>query len=201
MNQPPEWVKIAADGRLAMVQERTELGVLVQPPFGGRPLQLPVEDVVPFDPTEYPRQLSAAERTRIKASGGTPRDEVEKVCNQCLTVKPIADFAPNQARSDGSKIHRPTCIECRAGIDGVINQSTRKDGSVPEEPPLGAFWKCPICEKDYIVGVTVKLVLDHDHLSGHARDYLCDSCNTGLGRFRNGKIFLSNALRYLQTFN
>ncbi|MCY4265035.1 MAG: endonuclease domain-containing protein, partial [Gammaproteobacteria bacterium] len=49
-----------------------------------------------------------------------------------------------------------------------------------------------------IVAVSVKLVLDHDHLTGHARDYICDSCNTGLGRFRNGVDFLFRAVEFLE---
>ncbi len=115
-------------------------------------------------------------------------------------MKPIDAFASNQTRKDGSSIYRPTCKNCRTGIDGVVNQAIRSDGAKPEEPLTGAFWKCPICCKEHIVGVTVKVVLDHDHLSGYARDYICDSCNTGLGRFRNGTNFLNNAIDFIESF-
>ncbi|MCY4316968.1 MAG: endonuclease domain-containing protein [Roseovarius sp.] len=198
MKNSPEWVVIKADGRLAMVQKRTNRGIEVKLPLGGRHLILPVEAVKPFNPADYPIQISAVARRKIKAHGGRPIDEVEKVCNQCFTLKPISEFAANQARKDGSAIHRPTCIDCRAGIDGVKNHETRENGTKPIKPKLGAFWQCPICEKQGIVGVTVKLVLDHGHLTGHARDYICDSCNTGLGRFRNGKDFLKNAVAFLE---
>lgn len=79
----------------------------------------------------------------------------------------------------------------------ITEPTKRADGSTPVEPPIGLFWRCPICEKEGIVGVTVKLVLDHRHLTGDARDYICDSCNTGLGRFRNRRDFLKNAVAYL----
>ena len=134
----------------------------------------------------------------MKALGQVPQDEIDKVCNQCFTIRPVADFAPNQSRKDGSTIYRPACLDCRKGIDGVHNHATREDGSIPVELPTGSFWRCPICEKEGIVGVTVKTVPDHGHLTGDARDYICDSCNTGLGRFRNGKDFLKNAVDCLE---
>ena len=196
--QPPEWVVILADGRLAMVQRRTGRGVEVKLPLGGRVQMLPTDAVRPFNPHDYPVQMSAARRKLMKELGHVPKDQIEKVCNQCFTLKPIQHFAANQTRKDGSTISRPTCTDCRKGVDGVRNHATRLDGSVPFEPPVGTFWCCPICEKDGIVGVTVKLVLDHGHLTGDARDYICDSCNTGLGRFRNGKYFLRNALAFLE---
>ena len=198
---PPEWVVIEEDGRLAIVEGRTARGVQLQLPLGGRSLVLPANATRPFDPGEYPVQISSVRRKGMKAAGQTPRE----VCNQCFTLKPVAEFEPNlhtqgrfNTRKDGSTIYRPTCRVCRVGVDGVRNHATRSDGSVPEKPPVGAFWCCPIGEKQGIVGVTVKLVLDHGHLTGDARDYVCDSCNTGLGRFRNGKDFLRNALAFLE---
>ena len=193
-----EWVVIVADGRLGMVQERTARGVRVKLPLGGRELVLPTEETRPFDPEEYPIQMSANKRWLMKRRGQTPKDEIEKVCNQCFTLKPVSAFDANQSRKDGSTIYRPTCSDCRQGIDGVRNHAVRQDGTKPYKPETGAFWRCPICEKDGIVGVTVKLVLDHGHLTGDARDYVCDSCNTGLGRFRNGKDFLKNALAFIE---
>ena len=201
MSHDWEWIVIVADGRLAKVQKRTARGVEVKPPLGGRVLNLPRESTRPFDPLEYPVQISGQQRKKMKAEGRTPKDEIEKVCNQCFTIKPVKDFAANQTRKDGSPIYRPTCSNCRKGVDGVRNHATRHDGSTPDEPEIGTFWRCPICEKDGIAGVTVKVVLDHDHLTGDARDYICDSCNTGLGRFRNGKDFLKNALAFLEKWD
>ena len=58
--------------------------------------------------------------------------------------------------------------------------------------------KVPICQKRSIVGVTAKIVADHNHHTGDIRDFICDSCNTGLGRFKNGKDCLRDALRYIE---
>lgn len=194
----PQWVVIKKSGKLAMVKGRSRRGVELVMPLGGRNPMLSEDDVRPLDPTDYPRQISSARRKKIKDAGETPKDEVEKICNLCFTLKPAVAFDENQTRSDGSTIRRPTCTECRGeGVDGVKNNALRADGTKPVKPALGAFWECPICKKPGIVDVTAKLVLSHDHLTGDARDYICDSCNTGLGRFRNGKEYLENAIDFI----
>ena len=48
------------------------------------------------------------------------------------------------------------------------------------------------------MGVTAHIVADHDHNTGNIRDFICDSCNTGLGRFKNGENYLHNAIEYLK---
>jgi RNase P subunit RPR2 len=49
------------------------------------------------------------------------------------------------------------------------------------------FFICPICKKSSIPYVTAKLVIDHNHNTGNAREWICDSCNTGLGRFAKNR--------------
>ena len=41
------------------------------------------------------------------------------------------------------------------------------------------------------------ITLVHHH-TGDIRDFICDSCDTGLGRFKNGKDCLKDALVYLE---
>ena len=53
-------------------------------------------------------------------------------------------------------------------------------------------------EKITIPGVTSKVVLDHDHNTGKPRAWICDSCNTGLGRFKDRVELLQNAIDYLK---
>ncbi len=42
------------------------------------------------------------------------------------------------------------------------------------------------------------LCVDHDHKTGEIRGLLCDSCNNGLGRFKDNPEILASALSYLQ---
>lgn len=51
--------------------------------------------------------------------------------------------------------------------------------------------KCKICSKES------KLVIDHNHTNGKIRGLLCDSCNKGLGFFKDKIESLSSAINYL----
>lgn len=59
--------------------------------------------------------------------------------------------------------------------------------------PNMKIWTCPICKKTTIPGLTGKVVCDHNHKTGHPRAWICDSCNTGSGRFKDDITLLKNA--------
>lgn len=123
-----------------------------------------------------------------------------KICNICHILKEdFVDFEINQTDSKGRKTTRPSCRECRKNIDGVSLKGSEKkklDNIKPEH-----FFICPICEKGSIPGITANLVKDHDHDTGEARAWLCDSCNTGLGRFKDNIELLNKAIKYLEQYS
>ena len=41
-------------------------------------------------------------------------------------------------------------------------------------------------------------VLDHNHKSGEVRGYLCESCNTGIGRFDDDIHQIENAIEWVR---
>lgn len=54
---------------------------------------------------------------------------------------------------------------------------------------------CDICgDKDW------RIVFDHCHAKGHARGWLCDGCNKGLGSFRDDPERLIKAAAYLKRY-
>jgi len=120
------------------------------------------------------------------------------ICNICFVLKPESEFEVNQTDAQGIKTRRPSCRKCRQGIEGRKMSSRERKEAERQKPPKGSLWRCPICRKMGIVGVNVRVVIDHDHKAGRRRGYLCDSCNTGLGRFKNGEDFLRNAIAYLK---
>ncbi len=120
-----------------------------------------------------------------------------KICNVCHCLLPVEKFDKNQNNKHGV-IRRPSCTKCRTDIDKRAPKSKQAKAMEKKRPTSGTPFKCPICRKRSIAGITAKLVADHDHHTGNIRDFICDSCNTGLGRFKNGEDFLENAIAYLK---
>jgi len=60
--------------------------------------------------------------------------------------------------------------------------------------------QCAICERPETArGRT--LSLDHNHVTGKVRGFLCSNCNNGLGRFKDSSQLLQNAILYLEHTN
>lgn len=55
--------------------------------------------------------------------------------------------------------------------------------------------KCQICEKPLLRRKDIRV--DHDHKTDKARGILCNSCNVGLGFFRDDPKLLKRAAQYL----
>lgn len=57
---------------------------------------------------------------------------------------------------------------------------------------------CAICHGTATVG---RLAVDHCHLTGKVRGLLCTNCNTALGKLKDSKELLLNAINYLEVNN
>lgn len=119
----------------------------------------------------------------------------KKICNVCAVLKDEDEFDINQTDAKGQKTTRPSCKKCRIQIDGKPLSLAEKRRMAAIKPS-GVF-KCPICEKTGIIEITVNIVQDHCHAKGKGRDWICDSCNTGLGRFKDDPVILQRAIDYL----
>lgn len=120
-----------------------------------------------------------------------------KICNVCHILKEdLVEFDVNQTDAKGRKTTRPSCKTCRIDIDGVKLTTSERRRMKNIEPKK--YFECPICGKGSIPGITANLVIDHDHKTGNARSWLCDSCNTGLGRFKDDIELLEKAIEYLK---
>ena len=61
--------------------------------------------------------------------------------------------------------------------------------------------RCAIClqpeTSKHSKGSIMKLAVDHCHITGTVRGFLCQRCNQGLGLFRDSVESLLNAVTYL----
>lgn len=121
-----------------------------------------------------------------------------KVCDRCYKLLNTKEnFSNNRIKKGGIITKRPSCKECRKIKDGVSIPTVQRLKWEKERPVNGSLFHCPICKKTTIVGVT-KIVLDHNHLTGNVRGWLCESCNTGIGRFDDNTSIISNGIDWIK---
>lgn len=124
-----------------------------------------------------------------------------KICNICHKLKDNeTEFQRNQNDVQGRPTTRPSCNECRKPIEGKKMSSQEIRRMERFKPAPHSVYTCPICEKRMIVGVTAKITADHSPRSGRGRNWICDSCNTGMGRFKDDIVFLEKVIAYLRQF-
>ena len=123
----------------------------------------------------------------------------KKVCNICNRLLEVDMFEINQNAKNNRQVRRPSCKSCRAVINGM-GMTSKEKRQMNKIKPHMIIWTCPICKKTTVPGLTSKVVCDHDHKTGHPRAWICDSCNTGLGRFKDDITLLSNAIKYLEDY-
>ena len=124
----------------------------------------------------------------------------KKICNVCHIFRPTKEFSRNQNQAGGRPIRRPSCQSCRKVIDGKKLTAAERKRMNEKRPPNKTVFVCPVCEKRTIVGITANIVADHDHETGKGREWICDSCNTGLGRFKDDIVILERVIDYLKRF-
>ena len=121
----------------------------------------------------------------------------KKICNICHKLLNATEFAKNQNAKNNRSVRRPSCQKCRKQLEGIsVNRAEKIKWS--QSKPVNEPFECPICSKRTIAGITSKVVLEHDHRSGKVRGWVCDSCNTGIGRFKDDKELLKRAIKFIK---
>ena len=121
-----------------------------------------------------------------------------KICLSCGLLKPTGDFPRNQTGRGDRVVRRPRCKSCFDRDSGrPMSRSVRDDYLAEHGPATAELWQCPVCKKYSVAWVNVRITVDHNQETGLPRGLICDSCNTGLGRFKNGENHLQDAIDYL----
>ena len=119
-----------------------------------------------------------------------------KYCKKCNRNLPHSKFT----RANGANYLYYECRECSRKHTKVRK---RLKADNPLNDPKNHI--CPICKRDHdkVFGsggqrLKSAWVLDHDHVSGKFRGYICHSCNRGLGIFQDSIESLESAIEYLK---
>ena len=136
---------------------------------------------------------------RIPTKGSTyckSCDKATRECRECLEVKSIHEFEKNQRTPSGRRNRRSTCNACRAKKAKPVGKATYQKAYPP--PGEGDTFECPICRRMFTVRKGHgKVHLDHDHITGRIRGYVCAECNTGIGNMKGDISTLSNAIKWI----
>ena len=124
----------------------------------------------------------------------------EKICNICHILKPTEQFTTTLHNRQSEPIRLPSCKVCRKEIDGKNMTAAERRKIDTKKPPDKTIFVCRICKKRTVVGITAKIVRDHDHVTGRGREWICHGCNTGLGSFKDDIAILEVAIEYLKRF-
>lgn len=164
---------------VGMVISKNDENSLIQFIDCNEPIEIPNSITISFEPKETGDQCSY------------------KVCNRCNRLLPVEYFEKNQNGKNNRTVRRPSCIDCRHLINGKSIPQKVQDQWNKTKPHM-VIWECPICKKRTIPGLTSKIVLDHNHKTGTPNGWICDSCNTGLGRFKDDVATMEEAIKYLK---
>jgi len=118
------------------------------------------------------------------------------VCRRCGRRQPKEEF-PELCYS------KYCCQDCL--LETNRQAQARRQGCTPEQYQAlldKQNGRCAICGAPdghrSCRGKKCRLAIDHDHRTGAIRGLLCNSCNRGLGRFKDSIAILESALRYLK---
>ena len=122
-----------------------------------------------------------------------------KICLSCARLKPLVEYPNNQNNKAGASTTRPRCKDCYEAESGpnLTTKAKRDFKKKVQAPEKGDLWRCPVCRKISIADVNASVRVDHDQERRQPRGLICDSCNTGLGRFKNGEDHLQRRHRLL----
>jgi hypothetical protein len=138
------------------------------------------------------RQRTKQWRERLIAKNLPPQMEGSKQCYVCRETKDIKRFYKSKGDIDG---RRKECQDCARiqNREQYYKQNWGISVSEFEQMRSNQDGCCGCCLKKYD-----KLVLDHCHKTGKARQLVCNGCNSGIGYFNDSVEDLQKAIDYLK---
>ena len=104
-----------------------------------------------------------------------------KVCIYCKQRKNSKSFPKHSLYKDKLDTRCKKCVKQHSKIRSQLHKEA------PPKPDL-----CQCCQK-----IPIKWVLDHDHSNDNFRGWICDRCNTGIGKLGDNLDGLIKAVNYM----
>jgi len=109
-------------------------------------------------------------------------NEASKICLYCNIDKPLHGYPKHSLYKDNLDTRCRDCVKEQAKIRKDLHKIA------PPKPE-----RCECCGE-----VPRKWTLDHDHDTLKIRGWICDRCNTGIGKLGDDVDGLLKALAYLK---
>ena len=122
----------------------------------------------------------------------------EKRCKRCNKMLPITAFDKNQYNKAGDVIRRSECRKCREYIKPIPSRVRKIYEKNNPKPKKGDYFHCPICKRTLIIEKSRDVNLDHCHKTGEIRGWVCNDCNTGMGKFKDDVSVIQRAIQWLK---
>jgi hypothetical protein len=106
---------------------------------------------------------------------------MRKICSYCGKRKNKGSFPKHSMYKDNLDTRCKKCVKKHSKVRSQLHKEA------PPKPEL-----CECCGK-----VPIKWVLDHDHNDDSFRGWICDRCNTGIGKLGDNLNGVINAVNYL----
>lgn len=137
---------------------------------------IPEKDVLPV----YTRESGGATHVVIGAKG------MYQVCRTCKNIKREDEFTIHSEidRYCRRKL-KNECKSCDAARIKLIRKLYAENGPRPS--------KCTLCGEE-----KNSIQLDHCHETNTFRGWLCNPCNTGLGKLKDDVAMLEKGIKYLK---
>ena len=129
-----------------------------------------------------PRDYTYFERNGYNIYG---HPDMVITCIKCNETKNQKHFGVRWRDQHNIRHLLNVCNPCK-GYDASVRKKIKKElkGPIPKV--------CEICEK-----INYKIQIDHNHYTEKFRGFLCNSCNSSIGKFNDDPSMVIKAIKYL----
>jgi len=121
-------------------------------------------------------------KANLNTLAGVENDTPKKVCIYCKVEKDLCDYPKHSLYKDGYDTRCHTCVKKQSKL------RTKLHRTAPARPET-----CECCGEK-----PLKFCLDHCHETHEFRGWLCDRCNTGIGKLGDTLVGVMKAIKYLR---